>query len=41
MKTLNLEQMKIEEQNSNEAEKPLLNIGAVISRFSLRINLEI
>ena len=26
--------MKIEEQNSNEAEKPLLNIGAVISRFS-------
>jgi hypothetical protein len=28
-KTLNLEQMKIEEQNLNEAENPQLNIGAV------------
>jgi len=28
-KTLNVEQMKIEEQNLNEAENPQLNIGAV------------
>jgi hypothetical protein len=30
-KTLNLEQMKIEEQKLNEPQKPQLNIGAVIS----------
>jgi hypothetical protein len=32
-KTLNLEQMKIENKNLSEAENPQLNIGAVSSRF--------
>jgi hypothetical protein len=32
-KTLNLEQMKIEEQNLNEAESPQLNIGAVSGSY--------
>ena len=27
--------MKLEEQNSNEPQKPQLNIGVVISRFSI------
>jgi hypothetical protein len=30
-KTLNLDKMNLEEQNSNEPQKPQLNIGAVIS----------
>jgi len=32
-KTLNLEQMKIENKNLSEAENPQLNIGAFSSRF--------